>query len=87
MLDGNHELLTAEVSHKGINKPTMRQTGHANDLQETSARSVIFRICGNKSQPGLQLVEKLATPLYVQSCCFSYLKPISFLSFIMGEQL
>ena len=34
MLDGNHELLTAEVSHKGVNKPTMRQTGHANDLQE-----------------------------------------------------
>ena len=23
----------------------------------------IFRICGNESQPGLQLVEKLATPL------------------------
>ena len=37
----------------------------------------------NKSQAGLQLVEKLATPLYVQSCCFSYLKPISFLSLIM----
>ena len=24
---------------------------------------VMFRICGNESQPGLQLVEKLATPL------------------------
>ena len=23
----------------------------------------IFRICGNESQPGLQLVEKLSTPL------------------------
>ena len=23
----------------------------------------IFRICGNESQPGLQLVKKLATPL------------------------
>ena len=26
----------------------------------------IFRICGNESQPGLQLVEKLATPLVVK---------------------
>ena len=25
----------------------------------------IFRICGNESQPGLQLVERLATPLHV----------------------
>ena len=25
----------------------------------------IFRICGNESHPGLQLVEKLATPLYL----------------------
>ena len=26
----------------------------------------IFRICGNESQPGLQLVEKLATPLVIK---------------------
>ena len=25
----------------------------------------IFRICGNESHPGPQLVEKLATPLYL----------------------
>ena len=29
----------------------------------------IFRICGNESQPGLQLVEKLATPLAGLSKC------------------
>ena len=28
-------------------------------------RSVRTRICGNESHPGLQLVEKLATPLYL----------------------
>ena len=29
----------------------------------------IFRICGNKSQPGLQLVKKLATPIFWYSVC------------------
>ena len=29
------------------------------------AMHTIFRICGNESQPGLQLVEKWATPLSV----------------------
>ena len=52
--------------------------------RETSARRVIFRICGNKSQPGLQLVEKLATPLYVQSCFFSYFIAYFFFVFHYG---
>ena len=31
----------------------------------------VFRICGNKSQRGLQLVEKLATPLLlIKQICF-----------------
>ena len=30
---------------------------------EVSVMRAIFRICGNESQPGLQLVEKLSTPL------------------------
>ena len=32
----------------------------------------VFRMCGNESQPGLQLVEQLATPLASGwSICFS----------------
>ena len=30
----------------------------------------IFRICGNESQPGLQVVKKLATAL--NACCIGY---------------
>ena len=35
----------------------------------------IFRICGNESQPGLQIVEKLATPLALM-CALGYWVPV-----------
>ena len=46
------------------------------ELKSLRAQSVgevmraIFRICGNESQPGLQLVEKLATTL--PKTCYAY---------------
>ena len=47
----------------------MRCWGELKSLRGQSVGKVrlvmraIFRICGNQSQPGLQIVEKLATPL------------------------
>ena len=47
----------------------MRCWGELKSLRGQSVGEVrlvmraIFRICGNESQPGLQLVEKLTTPL------------------------
>ena len=38
------------------------------EVSAYSGMRAIFRICGNESQLGLQLVEKLATPLII----FSY---------------
>ena len=48
--------------------------------------SAIFGICGNESQPGLQLVEKLVTPLFADKCrqqkCFKdMIKAIQIISF------
>ena len=42
----------------------MRCWGEVKSLRAQSVGEVnAYRICGNESQPGLQLVEKLATPL------------------------
>ena len=47
----------------------MRRWGELKSLRGRSVCEVrlvmraIFRICGNESQPGLEIVEKLATPL------------------------
>ena len=48
----------------------------------------IFRICGNESQPGLQIVEKLSTPLVTDllytNVQFTYLDDI-FLPWIFSD--
>ena len=35
--------------------------------------NAVFRICGNESQPGLQIVENLATPLTAIHIMYSHL--------------
>ena len=51
----------------------MRCWGELKSLRGQSVGKVrlvmraIFRICGNQSQPGLQIVEKLATPCQVMT--------------------
>ena len=50
----------------------MRCWGELKGLRAQSVVEVmraIFRICGNKSHPGLQLVKKLATPLATETSC------------------
>ena len=50
----------------------MRCWGELKGLRAQSVGEVmraIFRICGNESHLGLQLVEKLATPLATETSC------------------
>ena len=52
---------------------TLRGTCDGVRGQCVLAIGAIFTMCGNESQPGLQLVEKLTTPLFWYNYCFSSL--------------